>query len=771
MDGAITFSCDPADDDTCPSSIEAIRAIPGIAEAGRFAITQTPILDRDGHLVQIRGDDPCASGAGGVQVLTPLDGAFGTTLNRVRILDGRAADPTRADEVVMAPLAAEEFGVEVGDVLYPRLRVDCEVGREQWGAPTPVTVVGIGMSAAEIPPKSGFYIQGIHTTPAFAELPEYADRLAGLGPGGLDDEGVYLGVELEDDLTLEDLSSMPGVPPFDVALDLDTTFTQPIDDGLRADANALWLVAALAGLASLILVLPALDRHAASMVAVDTTLASMGWTRRDRVARGLAHGLAVAAFALVTLATVVVIASTRTPIGDARSIDPDPGAEVDALPFALGLGGAILLSTVGLGLLVLHRAHDRPARRRTPISRWIARRGAPVTAVLGVRIGLEPGRRQAPMRTSLVAVAIGGAAIVGALIYTSSAQNLRQNPGLAGLTWDDFLYAGDLENGIAVAERAADWPEVEAAGHLGYFTPQMLLGEDRALARALAFGTGPAFIEPAVIEGRAPAAADEILLAPHLAGDLGLGIGDLISGTFLFDEGPEPVERPARDFEVVGIGPVPLGDGNYDVGTAITFEGYLSFLPDEMAAEAAAGRTDFVMIRRAAGVDDRAIAARAETEGLEFEPDFNSANALEGLVSIDITSTESAPDLLALLMTLMAGGILAYALASAVSRDRHDLSVARALGLRPRQVRRTAAWAAVAFTSAALLIALPLGIVAGRLTWRAYAESLGVVPTPFVPWNELAGLAAATLLLAVLLDLAAAWRQNRLSTAEVLRSE
>ena len=43
MDGAITFSCDPADDDTCPSSIEAIRAVPGIAEAGRFAITQTPI--------------------------------------------------------------------------------------------------------------------------------------------------------------------------------------------------------------------------------------------------------------------------------------------------------------------------------------------------------------------------------------------------------------------------------------------------------------------------------------------------------------------------------------------------------------------------------------------------------------------------------------------------------------------------------------------------------------------------------------------------------
>ena len=36
-----------------------------------------------------------------------------------------------------------------------------------------MTVVGLGLTTFEVPPKNGFYVQSIHTTPAFAALPAW----------------------------------------------------------------------------------------------------------------------------------------------------------------------------------------------------------------------------------------------------------------------------------------------------------------------------------------------------------------------------------------------------------------------------------------------------------------------------------------------------------------------------------------------------------------------------------------------------------------------
>ena len=118
MDGAIALPCAVEDPATCPV-IGEIRAWPGVADAARFATGAVPILDIDGHLVQAN-NDTCYSGSGAVNLITPIDPEFGTSLHRLRLLEGRLADPTRADEVVMAPLAAEALGVGVGDRLFPR---------------------------------------------------------------------------------------------------------------------------------------------------------------------------------------------------------------------------------------------------------------------------------------------------------------------------------------------------------------------------------------------------------------------------------------------------------------------------------------------------------------------------------------------------------------------------------------------------------------------------------------------------------------------------
>ena len=81
------------------------------------------------------------------------------------------------------------------------------------------------------------------------------------------------------------------------------------------------------------------------------------------------------------------------------------------------------------------------------------------------------------------------------------------------------------------------------------------------------------------------------------------------------------------------------------------------------------------------------------------------------------------------------------------------------------------AWAGVSFAAAALLVAIPVGVVVGRVAWRTYAGGLGVVPDPVVRPLELLALAVLTLLLAATSGTLAARRQSRRTAGAVLRSE
>ena len=171
-------------------------------------------------------------------------------------------------------------------------------------------------------------------------------------------------------------------------------------------------------------------------------------------------------------------------------------------------------------------------------------------------------------------------------------------------------------------------------------------------------------------------------------------------------------------------------------------------------------------------MSEQAIAERFAAEGVVVgEGGIDRETLAANIVSVDPTSTESAPDLLAGLMALLAGGVLAYGLAVTVARNAHDLAVARALGLTPRMQRRTARWASAAFATAALVVGVPIGLVVGRVIWRTYATNLGVVPDPVVVPGEIAAFIGVTLLLALLVGTLAAGRQARTRPGAVLRSE
>jgi hypothetical protein len=81
------------------------------------------------------------------------------------------------------------------------------------------------------------------------------------------------------------------------------------------------------------------------------------------------------------------------------------------------------------------------------------------------------------------------------------------------------------------------------------------------------------------------------------------------------------------------------------------------------------------------------------------------------------------------------------------------------------------AWQSVLYASVALAVGVPLGMIAGRIAWRAYAARLGAVPEPVVPWAALGLVAVGTLILAAICGVALSPRRAAASQATALRVE
>jgi ABC-type antimicrobial peptide transport system permease subunit len=106
-----------------------------------------------------------------------------------------------------------------------------------------------------------------------------------------------------------------------------------------------------------------------------------------------------------------------------------------------------------------------------------------------------------------------------------------------------------------------------------------------------------------------------------------------------------------------------------------------------------------------------------------------------------------------------------------VRRRRRDLALLKTLGFTRRQVLGTVAWEASAFAAVALLIGLPLGVIAGRWAWSVFASAAGVSTAATVPLATVLLAIPATLLAANLIAAAPGWEAARLRPALVLRTE
>jgi hypothetical protein len=385
-----------------------VAALPAVAEADSFRVFG-PVNDV------------------GYNLVASSDGrAYGTGLNRLKVLRGRLPDPARADEAVADfTMPGARIGQRVRVPLVASAGGDTHTP-DLSGAPvwTTFTVVGIVAAPAQFPPfASNSYFNGpnYYLTPAFyrahqTSVAAYEFSLVRLRPGA------------------SGAAAQRQIEPF--------THGRPVSEhelaGQDRDVNrsthlvavALWLLAVLLMVVAVLVLGQLLARQIALDASDYPVLYALGMTRRQLAGLAVLRGTAIGAAGAVLSVAVAIALSPLTPIGLARTAEPHPGVACDARVLAIAVAGTTVIAAI-LTLRPAWRAaasaalgtneHDGPGRRSV-MAEASARAGLPVTITAGMRMALERGRGRTsvPVRTT-----IGGAIVgVGAMV----ASHLRGEP-------------------------------------------------------------------------------------------------------------------------------------------------------------------------------------------------------------------------------------------------------------------------------------------------------------------------------------------------------
>jgi hypothetical protein len=731
--------------------LEEIAALPAVTESSRLGVplwfTEAP----NGRLI----DSETAS------ALVRLDGGFGDTFNRLHMVEGHA--PQQPEEIAPSLVAAEVFGLDVGDVLLSRF-LPAEVV-ESWFAgelppdfavedlpTTPLRVSGIAAAPGEFPPVevSVGNPPVIHFAPSFARSPSYyapTEALAVRVQGGSQGVRSFI-TELE--------QRAEGRPLFTIEQAAASAATQR-SIGVQADAlRVLGLVAAIAGF---LVVGQLLVRQSRLDGADNPALRAVGMSPRQFVGLAVLRAATIAVLAAAVAIGIAVALSPLTPIGLARNAETDLGVDVDGLVLGVGavcvLAAVALVSVVAAWRAIRQGTPSRPAAggvRRPLIADQMARAGVPATAVHGVRLALEPGRgaTAASARPSVIVVSLAVATIVAVAGFAGNLRHLLDTPRLYGWNWDAMM--GDQFVPERAADVAGDLASDERIDGLAIGT---LLGVRIGDEQLDVLATDPVKggLGPVIGAGDPPRHDDEIALGRGTLDDLGVAIGDDVVVQF--------ADRSVS-MRIVGqvVAPGVGSAGGLGRGASMTLGGARHLAPR--------AAVNIVLVDVARPADRPAV-----LEQLGTYPDYVGTVAVERRPTDldDLARVGSAPFVIGGAMIIVALFTIVHCLVTSVRRHRRDLAVLKTLGLRGRQVVRVVLWQATTIALIALVVGIPVGVVAGNVAWRVFSSQLGVVPETTVSVALVGVLIPVVLLMANLAAALPGQIAARIRPAVVLRSE
>jgi ABC-type lipoprotein release transport system permease subunit len=721
---------------------------------GRFSLraaASLPQAERSAILISYDVASPAVA-----EILAPETNAVPSRFWHRRILSGRLPDPARPGEVDISFTLAQAAHLGVGNTLPTRLVTS--TGRT---VPMRFRIVGIDAAPSEFPPQTGTGTDVVWATPAFYRAHE----------SGLDmSPGVAL--RLRDGVAdlpavQREVSKLAGgkfVQAYPLAAQALNT-----EHSIHLQAVALWLVAALLAMISLLV----LGQLLARMTFLDSveyrTLRTLGISRHTLLATGLLRAGAIAAAGAVVGSLAALAVSPLLPFGLARIAEPYPGVQADGPVFGLGAAATVLVVIVATAWPTWRAAAAGPVPT-TPAGaaglrelQFPARLTAgvrSVTAMLGIRLALQPGagRTAVPVRSTVASAVVGVAALTGALVFSASLGHLLATPRLYGVTWDAYV-SNTQQRGIGRAVRSLAGRSSVTAWSAGYSGFPLSVRGVRADGIAMLPGHHGALL-PVVLQGHLPRRPGQIAMGERTLAAIHARVGQSVKvslGGF----------RPSL-LQIVGTAVFPtmsdvLGLGQ---GATLTVAGVRRLLPPGLPAPP----LDTLLVRFRPGFAGPSELNAFATRAARLGPFAVQGPATPtGLVNFG--RVQDLPFLLGVALSLLALLTIAHLLLTSVRRRRRDFAVLRSLGLTRRQVRSTVGWQASTLTAAALCLGVPAGIVCGRVAWQVFAHQLGILPVVVLPTLALGVLVGVALALAVAVAAGPGEAAARARPAEILRSE
>ena len=454
------------------------------------------------------------------------------------------------------------------------------------------------------------------------------------------------------------------------------------------------------------------------------TLTALGMSRSSRTLTAAVRSLPLMIVAVSVAAIVSIAMSPLGPIGVARAAETEPGVAIDWTVLAVGLPAVAVC--VLLFAIVPAAASDRQRATRPLASRSRAGRSLSPTGVAGWAMTRSRRAGDLALGSAVIGVALASAAGIAAWTLTSSYDELAVSPGRYGVSWD--VQVGNVGSVEQETQTQARLSTVDGIRAVGIKSTNTLTADPAFIF--LSFSPFIGEVQPAVIvDGRPPVADNEIALGQQTMAALGVGVGDVASIPLADGETTPP-------FTVVGE--VVLNDGmtaRPGLGALVTEAAF-----DELSV-GTLGQSYAVWFDEGpdAAATERALLEAFPTSYVPPHPSRQVSNL--GLVS-------GQPAIVALTIGMLAGAALVHALVMSVRRSRRQIGVLQSLGFTRGQVTSCVAWHASLIATASLVVGVPLGIVAGRVAWRAISDTLGVSSPPALPVGASVAVAIAVVVVA-----------------------
>ena len=702
-----------------------------------------------------------------------LDGRMTRDIERPKVTHGRMPDQARPDEALVDRFLAARRHLHAGSVLHLLIGNGTPTGFDLAHA-TPVTihVVGVGVTRDDVVAVNALAGEGsMWVTPpliqrfspdiyafdgAFIKL-SHGTSVAAFGPRA---EAL--------------VSRYPetGSAPFVALADLHQQAAK-VESSIHPQAVALVLFALLAALIALLVVGQVVARQVFVASSDHGTLGALGVGRAQLLTAGLAEVGVTMAIGAALAVVVAGALSPLTPIGPARVAEPHPGMAANWAMLGAGAAAIIVLFVLRVAPLIWRVASEpagtRPAvgagdgEQRSRILQFVTLGGAPVSAAIGARLALEPGRGRTavPVRSAIAGTALAVAAVAASFTFGSNLVRLVNTPRLYGQAWQVAIDAQFGQIGQGDAEAVLRQSRGVSGWTLGNHGEATIAG--RQIPTVSMAGAEGAPIFPTLLEGRSPRSPDEIVLGAKSLAAAHSRVGQTVEVSLNGASTPQAMRVVGRAvFPFFGFGsftPTGLGDGAALLAPGPSQYGY-----------------NFVLISVAPGPHARAdmarVVRRLDAAGACPKDQFCSAVTAQRPVDVNnYARIKATPLALAGVLAVLAVATVTQFLVMSSRLRRRDFAVLKTLGFVRGQVSAAVAWQASILVGLALLVGLPVGVAAGRWTWQVFATRLGAAPDPRLPLLPVLVSIPAALAIANAVAVAPGWSAGRQRPAPVLRAE